>query len=95
MKVLLEPGVALLPSQIDVVSSCDGRTYYYDKMKDVYVVDLSETSRGFNVGGRLIAGMKARNESLEGARDAIAKIAGYYRLEGVDDICAKFSSRMI
>ena len=95
MKILLEFGVALLPSQINVVSSCDGSAYNYDKMKDVYVVDLPETSLGFDVGGRLIAGMIARSESLEGARDAIAKIAGYYRLEGVDNICAKFSSRMI
>lgn len=95
MKLLLEIGVALLPSQIGIVSSCDGGAYYYDKMKDVYVVDLPETSLGFDVGGRLIAGMIVRSESLEGARDAIAKIAGYYRLEGVDDICAKFSSRTI
>ncbi len=95
MKILLEFGVALLPSQINVVSSCDGSAYNYDKMKDVYVVDLPETSLGFDVGGRLIAGMIARSESLEGARDTIAKIAGYYRLDGVDDIYAKFSSRTI
>ncbi|MBR2544072.1 hypothetical protein IKF04_02100 [Candidatus Saccharibacteria bacterium] len=95
MKILLEIGVALLPSQIVIVSSCDGSAYYYDKMKDVYVVDLPETPLGFDVGGCLIAGMKARNESLEGARDAIAKIAGDYQPEGVDDICAKFSSRKI
>lgn len=95
MRVLLEIGAALLPSQIDVVSSCDGSAYNYDEMKEIYVVDLPETSLGFDVGGRLIAGMKARKESLEGARDAIAKIAGYYQLDGVDDICAKFSSRTI
>ena len=95
MKIILETGVALLPSQIGVVSSPDGGAYYYDEMKDVYVVVLPETPLGFDVGGRLIAGMKARNESLEGARDVIAKFAGDYQLEGVDDICAKFSSRKI
>lgn len=95
MRVLLEIGAALLPSQINDVSSCDGSAYNYDKMKEIYVVDLPETSLGFDVGGRLIAGMIARNESLEGAKDAIAKIAGYYRLEGVDNIYAKFSSRKI
>ena len=88
MRILLETGVALLPSQINVVSLSDGGAYYYDKMKDVYVVVLPETPLGFDVGGRLIAGMKARNESLEGARDAITEIAGHYQPEGVDDICA-------